>query len=129
MTLSFDLPYIHSYSKEAYKIFIKASFDDLPLISSEKRSNFHGSFANHNRFFSNGDKPLVGLINFKGIVHLTYEDNFYEVHEGSFVFFDDNVKHSWLMQSAHLEVYYYRQSVNNVLNPVYNGDYCLDSFF
>jgi hypothetical protein len=104
------------------------SFSYLQKIHQEVRTNFTANFALHNRYFSNGDKPYVVLVKKCGQIELIYNNKPYHLSDGEFVFFDDNVSHSWSMINCDLEIIYYQQ-VGDFANRVIQGDYCLDDFF
>lgn len=96
------------------------------LLAEEKRENHTANYPMHNRFFSNGDKPWVILINNKNTMKLTYLDKEHIIQEGELVFFDDNVMHAWEMKDNDITIYYYRAKTNN---PIKQGTYCLDEYF
>jgi hypothetical protein len=96
------------------------------LLAEEKRENHTANYPMHNRFFNNGDKPWVILINTKNTMKLTYLDKEYTIQEGELVFFDDNVMHAWEMKDNDITVYYYRAKTDN---PIKQGTYCLDGYF
>lgn len=123
------LPHVGRYNESLLQAYLGKQYKNLDFLKKEDRINFNGEFPEHNRYFSNGDKPLVALVNLKGTVHLNYENADYPIPEKHFVFFDDNAKHSWIMKNTDLEIFYYRQKCNEVNNPVFVGDYCIDSMF
>lgn len=122
-----SLPIIEKFS-EANLSAVLAHFPQTEFINHETRSQFSATFALHTRYFSNGDKPLVALVKATGHAVLTYDGKDYILKDGQFVFFDDNVPHSWIMRNSELEIFYYRQ-VGSTHQAVRHGDYCLDEFF
>jgi hypothetical protein len=96
------------------------------FLTEETRLNHTGSYPMHNRYFSNGDKPWVILFNTKNSMKLTYLNNEYLIQEGEFVFFDDNILHSWEMQNNDMTIYFYRAKTDN---PIKQGTYCIDTYF
>lgn len=122
-----NLPVIAPFNEGNLKKCL-SYFSNPIFLFKEERFGTTAEYPNHNRFFSNGDKPYVALINRRGIVTLTYENQVYSIKEGEFVFFDDNVHHSWIMKDCDVEIFYYKQCAPSVL-PVKNGDCCLDNFF
>lgn len=96
------------------------------LVAEEKRKNHTARYPRHNRYFSNGDKPWVILVNTKNIMKFTYNEKQYFIHENELVFFDDNVFHSWEMNNNDMTIYYYRAKSDV---PVREGTYCLDDYF
>lgn len=96
------------------------------LLAEEKRKNHTANYPLHNRYFSNGDKPWVILINTKNSMKLTYLDKEYIIEEGELAFFDDNMMHAWEMKNNDMTIYYYRAKTNT---PVRQGTYCLDDYF
>ncbi|MGD9592900.1 MAG: hypothetical protein AB7V32_10305 [Candidatus Berkiella sp.] len=95
------------------------------FIGEEFRRNHSAHYPLHNRYFSNGDKPWVILVNLKNKMILTYDDKEYIINENELVFFDDNVMHAWQMQNNDMKIYYYRAKCDK---PVLDGTYCLDGF-
>lgn len=102
------------------------NFPSVQYLASEKRENFSGDFPLHTRYFSNGDRPLVALVNVRGDVRLNYNNNEFIIPEGAFVFFDDSVSHSWIFKNADVEIFFYRHTNTDAPAPC-EGDYCLDS--
>lgn len=96
------------------------------LIGKETRTNHTANYPLHNRYFSNGDKPWVVLINTKNKMKLNYDGIEYIINENDFVFFDDNVIHSWEMKNNDMTIYYYRAKAER---PINQGTYCLDLLF
>ncbi len=96
------------------------------LLSEETRKNHSANYPMHNRYFSNGDKPWVILVNTKNHMKLTYDGKEYIINENELVFFDDNVMHAWKMNNNDMTIYYYRAKSEN---PVTQGMYCLDGYF
>lgn len=96
------------------------------LVSEEVRTNFTASFPTHNRYFSNGDKPWVVLVNNKNTMVLTYDEKEFHINEDELVFFDDNVMHAWEMNNNDMTIYYYRAQSTQ---PIVSGTYCLDDYF
>lgn len=96
------------------------------LLATEMRENHTANYPLHNRYFSNGDKPWVILVNTKNNMILTYLDKEYIIQEGEFVFFDDNVMHAWEMKNNNMTIYYYRAKTEH---PIHHGTYCLDDYF
>ncbi|MFI5343896.1 MAG: hypothetical protein ACHQUC_06715 [Chlamydiales bacterium] len=96
------------------------------LLAEETRKNHTAHYSMHNRYFSNGDKPWVILVNTKNKMKLTYNDAEYIINEDELVFFDDNIMHSWEMNNNDMKIYYYRAKSEN---PVKQGTYCLDEMF
>ncbi|OPZ24013.1 MAG: hypothetical protein BWZ03_00321 [bacterium ADurb.BinA186] len=107
---------------------VVAQFSRVSLIAQESRRNFTAVFPLHNRYFSNGDKPLVALVKKSGYACLTYAGLDHVLGDEEAVFFDDNVPHSWVMKNCDLEIFYYRQAQGNY-TPVCEGNFCLDSYF
>ncbi len=127
--MTLDLPHIDHYDEQKYQDFLAQYFSNLPLVFEEKRASFSGAVPLHNRFFSNGDKPLVGLVNCSGMVRLVYQEKTFEITEGDFVFFDDNAIHAWDFKDADVLIFYYRQRAVDLENPICSGDYCIDTLF
>ena len=96
------------------------------LLFEETRNNHTADYPMHNRYFSNGDKPWVILINNKNTMKLNFDGNDYTIYENELVFFDDNIMHAWEMKNNDVKIYYYRAKSEN---PVMKGSYCLDEFF
>lgn len=96
------------------------------FLGKETRLNHTAVYPLHNRYFSNGDKPWVILVNEKNSMKLSYADQIYDIKEGELVLFDDNIMHSWEMNNNDMTIYYYRASTDN---PVMQGTYCLDDYF
>lgn len=96
------------------------------FLQEEQRTDHSAVYPLHNRYFSNGDKPWVVLVNIKNSMTLTYDENEYLIHEGELVLFDDNIMHSWQMNNNDMTIYYYR---SKSVHPVINGTYCLDGYF
>lgn len=106
---------------ECQQIMQEATF-----IADEARSNHTASYPLHNRYFSNGDKPWVILINTKNSIKLIYQAKEYIIQEGELVLFDDNVMHAWEMNNNNMTIYYYRAKTDT---PITHGTYCLDDYF
>jgi len=119
------LPFIDRFGEKLDEIL--NAYPNIQFLSQETREKFSGVFPMHNRYFSNGDKPLVALIKKSGFVELTYLNKKYLLQDGECVLFDDSEKHSWVMKNCDLEIFYYRQTC--AINGIKNGDYCLDAFF
>src|SRR5262245_17219952 len=119
-----DLPIFAPFSDNKLHDILNR-FVDVKLLSTETRENFSAEFPSHTRYFSNGDRPLVALVNVHGCAIFGY-DSKHEIclADGDFVFFDDSKPHSWIFKNCTLEIFYYRVSdQNNCL--VKEGDYCL----
>ena len=116
-----DCQYVNaiSYSKELLQNMIQ----NATFIRSEFRENHTASYPLHNRYYKNGDRPLVILVNKKNKMKLNYNQNEYILNEGDLVLFDDNVMHSWEMENNDMEIYFYRAETNT---PVTQGTYCID---
>lgn len=100
----------------------KELLKDAEFICNEKRENHTAHYPLHNRYFTNGDKPFVILINKKNEMKLKYHDKTYTLKEGELVLFDDNVMHSWEMKNNDMEIFYYRAKAQT---PIMEGTYCL----
>ncbi len=96
------------------------------LLQEEKRKDHTAVYPMHNRYFSNGDKPWVILVNHKNTMMLKYNENEYVINQGELVFFDDNIMHEWQMNNNDMTIYYYRSKSEQ---PVTAGTYCLDGYF
>lgn len=121
------LPFITSFNKTNFQSCLE-KFPDLSLIHHETRQDFSADFPLHNRYFSNGDKPYVALVKTRGHVELIYDNAPHSLVDNEFVFFDDNIRHSWIMRNCDLEIFYYKQVVEQN-ERIFTGDYCLDDFF
>jgi hypothetical protein len=93
---------------------------DHTLLFKECRTNHTAVYPLHTRYFSNGDKPWVILINLKNEINFTYYGKEYVINENELVFFDDNVLHSWEMNNNDMTIYYYRAKSEN---PITEGTY------
>ena len=60
MEKSMKLPVLTSYSQINLKNFL-AQFENIKFITEETCTDFSGEFPQHNRFFTNGYIPVVGL--------------------------------------------------------------------
>lgn len=96
------------------------------LIAQEKRKEHTANYPLHNRYFSNGDKPWVILINTKNSMKLFYLDQEYIIQENELVLFDDNILHAWEMNNNDMTIFYYRAQTDI---PIKQGSYCLDDYF
>jgi hypothetical protein len=96
------------------------------LVAEEERKNFTAQFPLHNRYFSDGDKPWVVLVNTKNKMKLTYNGKEYIINEDELVLFDDNIVHSWEMNNNDMKIYYYKGQTDA---PIKEGTYCLDDMF
>jgi hypothetical protein len=96
------------------------------FLGEEKRKKHTANYPLHNRYFSNGDKPWVILVNARNIMKLTYGNEEYVINEGEWVFFDDNIMHAWEMKDNDMTIYYYRAKTDA---PIKQGMYCLDGYF
>jgi len=105
-------------------------FQNIQLITTEKRIEFSGEFPTHTRYFTNGDRPLVALVKESGIAKLWYGTESTELvfADHTLVFFDDSVPHSWYFKKCNLTIYYYRLTDDEKPAPT-TGDYCLDNYF
>ena len=124
-----ERPIVLKFQKENLTNILKR-FQNIQLITSEKRSEFSGEFPIHTRYFSNGDRPLVALVKHSGTARLRYgiEAEDIVIPDQNFVFFDDSVPHSWVFNKCNLEIYYYRLTDTEHPAPT-TGDYCLDNYF
>ncbi len=113
---------------EAVLSTLDERYGALQMLGQESRSNFSATFPVHNRYFSNGDKPLVLLVKHKGKVELCYNGENFVLGDKEFVFFDDTIRHSWVMNRCDLDIYYYRKSIADHVK-ITTGDYCLDNYF
>jgi hypothetical protein len=93
------------------------------FLGKESRTNHTATYPLHNRYFSNGDKPWVILVNLKNTMKLTYEGMEYTIEENELVCFDDNVPHAWEMKGNDMRIYYYRGQSAASVN---HGTYCID---
>ncbi len=107
---------------------VLAMFPGLTLLKHESREHFSAHFPRHNRYFSNGDKPFVALVKKRGQAVLRYGEQNFDLGDHEFVFFDDNVPHSWIMRNSDLDIFYYRQDATGK-SDITDGDYCLDNYF
>lgn len=96
------------------------------FLQEEQRHGHSAIYHMHNRYFSNGDKPWVVLVNHKNTMKLIYNENDYVINEGELVLFDDNIMHEWHMNNNDMTIYYYRTKSEQ---PVIKGTYCLDEYF
>lgn len=96
------------------------------FLAEELRTHHTATYPLHNRYFSNGDKPWVILVNLKNEMLLNYDNKDYIIKENEFVLFDDNIMHAWQMKNNDLKIYYYRAKSEN---PIREGSYCLDDYF
>ncbi|STX37488.1 hypothetical protein [Legionella feeleii] len=115
-------PSITQSSDSALKHCIE-SLGEIVFLGKETRTNHTAIYPMHNRFFSNGDRPWVILVNFKNTMKLTYGDKEYTIHENELVCFDDNIPHAWEMNGNDMTIYYYRAKS---AVPVTQGTYCID---
>ena len=99
---------------------------DAKYLKEELRENHTGDYPLHNRFFSNGDKPWVIVVNLKNPLKLHYAGKDYLIQENELVLFDDNVMHSWVMENNDLRILFYRGGSQM---PVTSGTYCIDDYF
>lgn len=99
------------------------SLGEALFLGKETRTNHTATYPIHNRYFSNGDKPWVILINLKNTMKLTYDGAEYLIQEHELVCFDDNVLHGWEMSSNDMTIYYYRAKTPR---PINQGTYCID---
>ncbi|MFO1257279.1 MAG: hypothetical protein U1E78_02490 [Gammaproteobacteria bacterium] len=107
---------------ESLKKF-KLLLANTEYISSETRKNHTASYPMHNRYFKNGDKPLVILVNTKNTMKLHYDGKEYTINQGEMVLFDDNVMHAWKMDNNDMEIHFYRAKTDH---PIKDGTYCID---
>lgn len=98
----------------------------VTFLLEEQRQDHSALYPMHNRYFSNGDKPWVVLVNLKNTIKLIYNHNEYIINAGELVLFDDNVMHEWQMTNNDMKIYYYRSKSEQ---PVLTGTYCLDDYF
>jgi hypothetical protein len=96
---------------------------EIVFLGKETRINHTATYPIHNRYFSNGDKPWVILVNLKHTMKLTYDGIEYTIHENELVCFDDNIPHAWEMNENDIDIYYYRAKNANSINQ---GTYCID---
>lgn len=123
-----DLPIFAQFcEKKLHDILNK--FSNVMFLTKETRKNFSAEFPRHTRYFSNGDTPLVALVNVRGCA-IFGDDNKHEISlaDGDLVFFDDSKPHSWIFKNSYLEIFYYRLCDKNG-GQVKQGDYCLDNYF
>jgi hypothetical protein len=124
-TMRKTLIYIDQVS-DATLSFCESKMVQATLLGKEARTNHSAQYPLHNRYFSNGDKPWVVLINTKNKMKLIYDGVEHIINENHFVFFDDNVMHAWEMQNNDMTIYYYRAKAEH---PIRQGTYCLDQYF
>lgn len=96
------------------------------FLQEEQREGHSAIYPMHNRYFSNGDKPWVVLVNSKNTMKLIYDEEEYLINEGELVLFDDNIMHAWQMNNNDMTIYYYRSKSEQ---PITVGTYCLDGYF
>lgn len=99
---------------------------EVTLLKEEFRENHTGDYPLHNRFFSNGDKPWVIVVNLKNPLKLHYDGKDYLIQENELVLLDDNVMHSWVMRNNDLRILFYRAKSEK---PITSGTYCIDDYF
>lgn len=121
------LPLMGKFDEHSLEKIINI-YPHIIFLLKEQRINFSATFPMHNRYFSNGDKPLVALVKKNGYAKLNYQNKEFILKDGEFVFFDDNEPHSWVMEACDLDIFYYKQTCE-IKNMMTKGDYCLDSFF
>lgn len=122
------LPIVAKFNEQELEKILN-QFGPMQFQLKEKREDVSGDFPMHTRYFSNGDKPLVALINLSGLATFGYEnDKGANILAGEFIFFDDSLPHSWRFQNCNLEIMYYRFSDPHDAGRT-DGDYCLDNFF
>ncbi|MBX9977860.1 MAG: hypothetical protein K2X98_06440 [Alphaproteobacteria bacterium] len=114
--------HISQLSQKTLKDAIE-SLGDAIFLGEETRINHTATYPMHNRYFSNGDKPWVILVNLKNKIKLTYDGIEYTLHENELVCFDDNVMHAWEMNNNNMTIYYYRAKSASSVNQ---GTYCID---
>lgn len=122
-----NLPIIAKFHQYKLNEILKR-FMAVKFLSSETRQNFTGEFPMHTRYFSNGDVPLVALINVFGDALFGYDNNHVHLSAGDFIFFDDSKPHSWVFKNCNLEIFYYRHCDEKGMQ-ITQGDYCLDNYF
>lgn len=71
-------------------------FQKIRLIMTENRIEFSGEFPSHTRYFTNGDRPLVGLVKQSRTAKFWYGADNEElvIPDHALVFFDDSVPHA-----------------------------------
>ncbi len=121
------LPIITKFNENSLSEILN-SFAPATLLSIETRKDFTAKFPSHTRYFSNGDIPLVALINISGNALFGYDNKHFPLDIGDFVFFDDSKPHSWIFEDCNLKIFYYRFSNTKGIR-ITQGDYCLDSYF
>jgi hypothetical protein len=99
------------------------SLGDIIFLGKETRLNHTATYPMHNRYFSNGDKPWVIIVNLKNRMKLNYDGIEYIINEHELVCFDDNIVHAWEMKNNNMEIYYYRAKS---LAPINQGTYCIN---
>ncbi|MGE3317810.1 MAG: hypothetical protein AB7I18_00830 [Candidatus Berkiella sp.] len=117
--------HITQYSPNAIKDCEQRMYQGV-LIAQEERKEHTANYPLHNRYFSNGDKPWVILINTRNSMKLFYLDKAYVIQENELVLFDDNILHAWEMNNNDMTIYYYRAKTDT---PIKQGNYCLDDYF
>jgi hypothetical protein len=122
-----DLPIIAKFDENKLNEILNG-FSTVKFLSKETRQNFSGEFPTHTRYFSNGDIPLVALINVSGKAIFGYDNKHANLSAGDLVFFDDSKPHSWVFKDNNLEIFYYRLS-DRKGSQITQGDYCLDNYF
>jgi hypothetical protein len=123
-----QLPFIAKFNEPNLEKILKELIP-LKFLLKENREDFSGEFPMHTRYFSNGDRPLVALINLSGHAVFGYEvDKYAKLEAGEFIFFDDSEPHCWIFKNCNLEMLFYRlKNPEGAGNT--SGDYCLDNYF
>lgn len=114
--------HITQASDDALKQCIE-SFEQVVFLGQESRTNHTATYPLHNRYFTNGDKPWVILVNLKNTMKLIYDSVEYIIHANELVCFDDNIPHAWEMSGNDMVIYYYRAQSTD---PINRGTYCID---